>query len=137
MDSGTVVLGLVNGLIIGLLAVGLVLIYRTNRFLNLAHAQIGVVAATLLGKFVVDWNWSWWAAFFVCVPFGAGLAVLVYRVLIKPLQAKTKSSVVPLLASIGIAEFLATFSYIKGVKPSESVMAKRGGFPLPFSSHLK
>src|SRR5438067_3059732 len=118
MDSGTVVLGLINGLIIGLLAVGVVLIYRTNRFLNLAHAQFGVVAATLLGKFVVDWHWNWWVAFVVCVSIGSGAAVLVYRLLIKPLQAKTKSSVVPLLASIGIAEFLATFSYIRSVKPS-------------------
>jgi branched-subunit amino acid ABC-type transport system permease component len=38
MTWGTVVLGVLNGLIISLLAVGFVLVYKANRFLNLAHA---------------------------------------------------------------------------------------------------
>jgi hypothetical protein len=38
MTWGTVVLGVLNGLFISLLAVGFVLVYKANRFLNLAHA---------------------------------------------------------------------------------------------------
>jgi hypothetical protein len=41
MSVGSLVLGLIDGILVGLLAVGLVLVYRSNRFLNLAHAQIG------------------------------------------------------------------------------------------------
>ena len=62
MSSGAVVIGVLNGLTIGLLAVGLVLVYKSNRFLNLAHAQIGALPALLLAKFVIDWGWSWWVA---------------------------------------------------------------------------
>ena len=43
ITSGTFVLGILNGLIISLLAVGFVLIYKANRFLNLASAQLGVL----------------------------------------------------------------------------------------------
>ena len=70
MTSGAVVLGLLNGLLIGLLAVGLVLVYKSNRFLNLAHAQLGAVPALLLAKLAVDWGWSWWVGFVVCVAIG-------------------------------------------------------------------
>jgi len=43
LNAGTLVLGVLNGLTIGLLAVGLVLVYKSNRFINLAHAQLGTV----------------------------------------------------------------------------------------------
>jgi len=51
MNSGTFILGALNGLIIALLAVGFVLVYKSNRFLNLAQAQLGAVSAMLL---------AWW-----------------------------------------------------------------------------
>ena len=60
MTSGTVVLGILNGLIISLLAVGFVLVYKANRFLNLAQAQLGVLSAMLFLKVVNDWGWNWW-----------------------------------------------------------------------------
>ena len=136
MNTGNLVLGLVNGMIIGLLAVGLVLIYRANRFLNLAHASFGVLSTTLMDKFLVQWNFNWWLAFAICVPLGSVLAVLSYRLIIRPLQNKTRSSVVSLLASIGIAEFLGTFAYVKQLAPPVALVAARGGFPLPFASHI-
>ena len=59
----TLILGSINGLTIGLLAVGLVLVYKANRFINLAHAQLGAVSAILLAKLVIDWGVSWYLAF--------------------------------------------------------------------------
>ena len=67
MSAGSLVIGLLNGLTIGLLAVGLVLVYKSNRFLNLAHAQMGALSALLLAKWVLDWGWSWWVAFVLAV----------------------------------------------------------------------
>jgi len=43
----------------------LVLVFRSNRFLNLAHAQLGALPALLLAKFVLDWGWAWGEAFVV------------------------------------------------------------------------
>lgn len=45
-------LGLVGGASLALQAVGIVLVYRSNRFVNFAQVQIGVVAATLFTTLV-------------------------------------------------------------------------------------
>src|SRR2546423_10068129 len=97
MSTGAVILGLLNGLTIGLLAVGLVLVYKSNRFINLAHAQLGTLSAMLLAKFVLDWKWCWWVAFVVSVVVGLTTGVLVERLLVRPLRRKTNSPVALLL----------------------------------------
>src|SRR5205823_1176218 len=43
-----IVLGVTTGLPYGLLAVGLVLVYRTNRIINFAHGAIGAFGAAIL-----------------------------------------------------------------------------------------
>src|SRR5205085_10193696 len=50
-----VLLGTIIGLTYGLLAVGLVLIYRTNRIINFAHGQIGAFGAAFFGLAAVKW----------------------------------------------------------------------------------
>ena len=77
MNSGTIILGLLNGLIISLLAVGFVLIYKANRFLNLAHAQLGVLSAMLLLKVVNDWGRDWWLSAIACVVVGIATGLVV------------------------------------------------------------
>jgi branched-subunit amino acid ABC-type transport system permease component len=89
MSLGAVVLGLLNGLTIGLLAVGLVLVYKSNRFLNLAHAQLGTLSALLVAKWVLDWEWNWWIAFVLAVAVGVLTGFVVERFLVAPLRART------------------------------------------------
>ena len=55
---------MLNGLTIGLSAVGLVLVFKANRFLNLAQALLGTLSALLMSKWVLDWGWNWWLATF-------------------------------------------------------------------------
>ncbi len=54
--------GVITGLNYGLLALGLVLIYRTNRVLNFAQGQLGVVAAVFLAKLYFDLHFDYWIA---------------------------------------------------------------------------
>ncbi|HJT38249.1 MAG TPA: ATP-binding cassette domain-containing protein, partial [Actinomycetota bacterium] len=68
-----VVLGMIVGLTYGLLAVGLVLVYRTNRIINFAHGEIGAFGAALFGLAVVRWHIPYWIAF----PFGLAMGGLV------------------------------------------------------------
>ena len=56
VPSFVLVEGVVTGLSYGLLALGLVLIYRTNRVLNFAQGQLGVVAAVFMAKVADDWQ---------------------------------------------------------------------------------
>lgn len=72
----SVVLGLINGLTVGLLAVGLVLVHKANRFVDLA---------VLLAMVVIDRCRSWWLAFPVAVLVGTGSGSLVERLVVRPL----------------------------------------------------
>src|SRR5438105_11519467 len=51
-----VTLGVITGMTLGLAAVGLVLIYRTNRIINFAHGEIGALGAAVMGLAVTRWH---------------------------------------------------------------------------------
>src|SRR5437660_8526790 len=106
MNAGTLVLGLLDGLTVGLLAVGFVLVYKANRFLNLAHAQLGTLSALLLAKWVLDWGWSWWLAFVVAVVVGLVTGLLVERLLIGRLRQRGGTPVRLLLMSVAVSQVL-------------------------------
>ena len=129
-------LGVLNGFIVGLLAVGLVLVYRSNRFINLAHAQLGAVPALLLAKFVLDWGWSWWAAAPLCVAVGVVTGVVVDRLVISRIRAKTSAAIPLLLVTVGVTQLLLAVTYIPSVNPDQNHIDARG-YPVPFQSHLR
>src|SRR3954452_21921313 len=143
MSSGTLVLGVLNGLTIGLLAVGLVLVYKSNRFLNLAHAQMGTLSALLLAKWFYDWGWNWWVAFIVAIAVGVVTGLLVERFLVAPLRARSNSPIRLLLLSLGISQLLLALTYIPSFSPSADAAGRysttHGGssYPQPFVSTLR
>src|SRR2546421_8892101 len=98
-----VVLGVIDGLTIGLLAVGLVLVYKANRFLNLAHAQLGTLSAVLLAKWVLDSGWSWWLAAILAVAVGGLTGLVVGRVLIRALRQRGGAGGRLLLLSVAVS----------------------------------
>src|SRR5438045_4155775 len=121
MSIGTLVLGILNGLTIGLLAVGLVLVYKSNRFLNLAHAQLGTLSALLLAKWVYDWGWSWWLAFIVAIAVGVVTGLLVERFLVGPLRRRSQSPIRLLLLTLGVSQLLLALTYIPALGPNTSL----------------
>src|ERR1700692_1845236 len=132
MNLGTLVLGVLNGLIISLLAVGFVLVYKANRFLNLAHAQLGVLSAVLLLKVVNDWGWSWWLSFVACILVGSATGLGVERFIIGPVRRRTKAPVRLLILTIGVSQVLLALTYIPGLTPTS-----QAPFPQPFDSNLQ
>jgi ABC-type branched-subunit amino acid transport system ATPase component/branched-subunit amino acid ABC-type transport system permease component len=132
MTSGTFVLGILNGLIISLLAVGFVLVYKANRFLNLASAQLGVLSALLLLKAVNDWGLNWWLSFVACMVVGIATGLLVERFVVAPVRRRTKSPVRLLILTIGVSQVLLAITYIPGLAP-----VSQAPFPQPFSSNLQ
>jgi branched-subunit amino acid ABC-type transport system permease component len=79
VSSGTLALGLINGTLIGLLAVGIFVVYMSNRFLNLVYAQLDALPAQLLAKLVIDEGWSSRVAFSVWVPVGILVGLVLER----------------------------------------------------------
>ncbi len=132
MSAGTLVLGLINGLIIGLLAVGFVLVYKANRFLNLAQAQLGAVSAMLLAKVVNDWGWNWWVSLLGCLAVGVATGLLVERFLVSVVRKRSKSPIRLLMLTIGVGQILLALTYIPALTPKS-----QAAFPQPFTSHLE
>ena len=62
--------GVIVGFNYGLLALGLVLVYRTNRVLNFAQGQLGVVAAVFMVKLYYDFGINYWAALATALVLG-------------------------------------------------------------------
>ncbi len=58
LSLARLLLGLFTGLIYGLLAVGLVLVFRASRFINFAQGAIGVFGAAILGVLVTQFGRS-------------------------------------------------------------------------------
>src|SRR5438552_4396843 len=142
MSLGAFVLGVLNGLTIGLLAVGLVLVYKSNRFLNLAHAQLGTLSALLTAKWVIDWGWNWWVAFLMAIAVGVLTGFVVDRFLVAPLRARSSSPIRLLLLSLGVSQLLLALTYIPSLSPnvanitSAQQRAWGGSYPQPFLSNL-
>src|SRR5437588_4804457 len=76
LTGPVLVLGLITGMTYGILAVGLVLVYRSNRIINFAHGEIGSFAAALLGVSVVRWHIPYWVAFPIALAVGGGVGGL-------------------------------------------------------------
>jgi ABC-type branched-subunit amino acid transport system ATPase component/ABC-type branched-subunit amino acid transport system permease subunit len=134
--GASIVLGLISGLTIGFLAVGLVLVYKANRFINLAHAQMGTYSAVLLAKMVLDWGWSWWLAFPFAIGVGVGTGLLVERYVIRPLRARSASNIALLLVTVGVAQLLSALEFVPILGPNTQKLTLQG-YPLPFRSHIR
>ena len=72
--------GVVAGLGYGLIALGLVLIYRTNRIINFAHGQLGAVMAVFLLKLTFDLSIPYFPSLILCLVLAAGLGARVVLV---------------------------------------------------------
>jgi ABC-type branched-subunit amino acid transport system ATPase component/ABC-type branched-subunit amino acid transport system permease subunit len=123
-----------NGLGYGLLAVGLVLVYKSNRFLNLAHAQMGSLSALLMVRWVTDMGWNWWLAFVLSIAVGAITGVIVERVLIARLVRQGGSPVRLVLLSVAISQLLLALTFVPHIAPDSN---RTLYFPQPFVSHVK
>ena len=103
LPLGIVLLGIVYGAIYAILAVGIVLIYRGDRIINFAQAQIGVLPAVLAIELVVTYG----------VPFvlaaGAGIAaaiILGALASLLPRHFRNSSRLILTVATIGLAQLL-------------------------------
>src|SRR5688572_22583188 len=127
--TGTLILGVITGLTFGLLSMGLVFVYKAARFVNLAHAQLGVLGAVLLAKLVVDHGWPYWAGFAVAIATGTGIGVLSERLVIRKLRSRSPLSL--LLATLGLAQVLLAVTYLKQIAPDQLTL-QQVGYPIPF-----
>ncbi len=94
--------GVIDGLLIGLLALGIVLIYRASGVINFAVGSLGVLSASLLALLVLTYGWPFWPAAITSVAVGGLTAAALEIIVITRLFRAPR--VILLVATIGIAQ---------------------------------
>jgi ABC-type branched-subunit amino acid transport system ATPase component/ABC-type branched-subunit amino acid transport system permease subunit len=125
-----VLLGTASGLQAALLAVGLVLVFRANRFINFAQGQMGSVASASLAVLVFRFDAPYWVALPMALALGAATGALVERALMWRLF--DRSRLVLLVATIGISQMILLLVLAGPLKPDAQRLAT-DGYPQPFS----
>ena len=125
-----VVLGLIVGLSYALLGLGLILIYRSTRVINLAHGEMGALAAAVVAVLVNENRWPYWAASLVAL-VGAGIVgALVELIVIRRLFAAPR--LIVLVATMGVAQLFLFGTFLL----NDTIDTRLGGFPKPFTTTL-
>lgn len=124
-----ILLGVASGLQAGLLAVGVVLIFRANRFINFAQGQMGSVASASLAVLVFRFGVSYWLALPVALVLGAATGAAVERLL--GWRLFDKSRLVLLVATIGISQLILLLVLAGPLKADPTRLAA-DGYPQPF-----
>ena len=101
-----IVIGLFQGSVYGLIALGIVLLYKSNRIFNFAQAEFGTLAAlvtylALNGKlFGIGWHMPYAVACLVGIVIGTLAAVLTERLVVRPLFNRPK--VILVVGTVGV-----------------------------------
>ena len=118
-----IVLGLLQGAVYGLIALGLVLLYKSNRIFNFAQAEFGTIAGLtaffgLNGQlFGIPWHMPWLVAVTVGILLGTLSAVLTERLVVRPLFHQPK--VILVVGTVGV--LLAAIAVENLVFPASGV----------------
>ena len=124
--------GLLNGGIIGIIALGIVLIYRSSEVFNFSHGQL-----VMLGAYFTWWfaggeengnelfNLPLWGAIPLAILVMAALGLLIERLALRPMTGQPLLAIV--LMTLGLAQFLeGSAAIVFGIQP-------KNNFPAPFS----
>ena len=110
MPLGLWLRGVVLGMLTALLAVGLALIYRANRVVNFAQADLGSAPVALAVGLVVFWGWSYWLGLGIGLLGSLVLGAIVEVALVR--RFRDAPRLVLTVATIGIATLLVVLAII-------------------------
>ena len=124
--------GILNGGIIALIALGIVLIFKSSEVFNFAQGQLVMVGAYVTWWFAGGnesgteiFNLPLWAAVLLAVIVMAFLGLLIERLALRPMTGQPLLSIV--LMTLGLAAFL------DGMTALTFGIAPKNNFPAPFS----
>jgi ABC-type branched-subunit amino acid transport system ATPase component/ABC-type branched-subunit amino acid transport system permease subunit len=110
------VLGLIVGMTYGLLAVGLVVVFRSNRIINFAHGEIGAFGAAVFALAVLRWHLPYYLALPLAFAVGGGIGAIAELAVVRRLR--NAPVVMSIVATLGVGQFLLFLS--AAINPSAS-----------------
>jgi branched-chain amino acid transport system permease protein len=104
MPFGLWIRGLVLGLLNAMLAIGMALIYRANRIINFAQADLGTVPASFVTAFILFWGWSYWLGLATGIVLAIITGVVIEFALVR--RFRTAPRLVLTVATLGISQLM-------------------------------
>ena len=101
---GAVLQGIILGLVTSLVAIGIVLIYRSNKVLNFAQAELGLLPTVLSVMLIVESNFPYLAAFAIGLVGAAVLGVSSEFLVIRRFSRSPR--LILTVATLGLAQVL-------------------------------
>lgn len=98
------VIGIFQGAVYGLLAVGLVLVYKGTRVFNFAQGEFGTVAAFVAWALFANAGVPYAVAVLAALVCAVALGLIVERLVVRPLFNASRITV--LVATVGVALFI-------------------------------
>jgi len=94
--------GVIRGIVYGLLAMSIILVYRSTKVINFAAGSMGLVGSALLVLLNLNYSVPYWLA--VVIALGAGIAVGALVEVIVVRRLATSPRVILLVATIGVSQ---------------------------------
>ncbi len=130
---GLVLQGVVFGTITGLLGIGLVLIYRTNKMINFSYGAMGGVAGVLSVMLFTEAGLNYYLSMAIGLVTGLAVGGLVEALIIRRFVNATR--LILTVATIGLAQILGVVQlYIPTWFGSAGIV---GGFETPISFNFE
>ena len=128
LSAPILVIGLVIGMTYGLIAVGLVIVYRVSKVINFAQGAIGTVGAAVLGMLVTKYGVPYWIAAVAGIAAAAAAGAVAELAVVRRLASAPK--VMSLVATLGLAAFFSgvAAAIYGGVEATDSY-PEPTGFP--------
>lgn len=104
MPFGVWVESLVKGVLAAMLAIGLALVYRANRVVNFAQAELGTVPTGFAASFILFWNWPYFAGMGAGLVLALVLGIVVELAFIR--RFRNAPRMVVTVATLGITQLL-------------------------------
>ena len=98
------------GVAYGLLAIGLVLVYRSSRFVNFAHGEIGAFGAAMLSVCVRRGGIPYWVAVPLAMTLAAGLGALSEALIVRRLR--NAPTLMSMVATLGYGRVLVVLAIV-------------------------
>ena len=125
----TLVLGIIVGLTYGILGLGLTLIYKSARFVNFAHGNLGAFVAVIFAKLAVDVGLPYWLAFVVAITLSGALGAVIELTILRRLFESPR--LVLVVATLAVSQLLLFGALQRGLQADQNEIIKQG-YPVAF-----
>jgi ABC-type branched-subunit amino acid transport system ATPase component/ABC-type branched-subunit amino acid transport system permease subunit len=114
LPMSTITIGALSGFIYGVLGVGMVIIYRTNRIINFSQGEIGAAGAAVFLLAVRNGGVPYYVTLPLALAAGAGVAAFVEVLVIRRLRVAPR--LMSLIATLLVAQLIVGFVALTGVQ---------------------